>query len=234
MVGDLLEESLGFLRASPGVLDFEDIFLEVVLENFDAPPVVRSVSISYTTPLSIIKFEAGNSRDVGMQRSTEINSLAALGAGHQLQVGSDGLSVVVFQYPCPLIADPCMNTTATRVYPEDMVEAKILSQCGIDNLNAHGYELPALVTDVRLVAARADVVVVRQVNIEAQLLRDRLEDRRRPDRPAISGIRRVDRSNLDTSRHQPQHVFAKSVQKCQPQIKETGAWSANRSEVVYD
>jgi hypothetical protein len=56
-------------------------------------------------------------------------------------------------------------------------EAKVISQCHINDLDGHGHELPALVADCGLVAARSDVVVVGQIDIKAQLFRQRLKGR---------------------------------------------------------
>lgn len=68
-----------------------------------------------------------------------------------------------------------MRATPARVHPHDVLEAEVVPQRRIDDLDGHGDELPAFYADVSLVAARADTVVVCQVDIEAELLREGLE-----------------------------------------------------------
>lgn len=65
-----------------------------------------------------------------------------------------------------------MRATAARVHPHDVLEAEVVPQRRVYDFNGHGHELPALQADVGLVAARADVVVVCQIDIEAELLRE--------------------------------------------------------------
>jgi hypothetical protein len=48
-----------------------------------------------------------------------------------------------------------------------VLEAEIAAQRSIQNLDGHGHETPALAADGGLVTARADVVVVGQIDIKA-------------------------------------------------------------------
>lgn len=149
-----------------------------------------------------------NLHEVRVQGPTDINLLAAQFASHHLKVARDGLPLLVVQGPCLLVADPGVDTTTTRVNPEDVIVAKVLPQGRLQDFDGHGREFPALAADVGLVAACSDVVIVCQVDIEAQLLGQGHEGSGSAEHLAVSGVRRVDRPDLDTPRHQADHVFA--------------------------
>lgn len=83
-----------------------------------------------------------------------------------------------------------------------MLEAEIVTQCHINDLDGHGNELPAFVADIRLVAARSNVIVIRQIDIETQLFRNRLEGGGFPKRFTIAGIRAVYWPNLKSRGHE--------------------------------
>jgi hypothetical protein len=51
-----------------------------------------------------------------------------------------------------------------------VLKVKVLSQGRIDDLYGHVHKLPALVADIGLVAARSHVIIVCQIDIEAELL----------------------------------------------------------------
>ena len=76
---------------------------------------------------------------------------------------------------CLLVAHPGMGSSSSRVDPHDVLEPKVVSQGDIDDLDCHSHELPALVANIGLIAAGSDIVIVSQINIEAQLLREWLE-----------------------------------------------------------
>lgn len=86
-----------------------------------------------------------------------------------LQVPCHGPPLLVFHSPRLLIADPGVGTTPTRVDPHDVLEAEILAQCLVHHLDGHCDELPTLDANVCLVAACPDIVVVREIDIEAEL-----------------------------------------------------------------
>lgn len=107
-----------------------------------------------------------------------------------------------------------MGTTTTRVDPEDVAKAEILAEGGIDDLDGHGDEGPALAADVGLGAAGADVVVVGQIDIEAQLLGDGAERRAVvAEGLAVPRVRAVHGPDLEPRRHVPQHVLAQQVRR---------------------
>jgi hypothetical protein len=105
-----------------------------------------------------------------MQWSSNIDPLAILGAAEDIHVSRNGRPHLVVHGASLLVADPSVGTTTTRVHPHDVLEAKVLSQGRVDDFYGHGHELPALVADIDLVAARSHVVVVCQIDIEAELL----------------------------------------------------------------
>jgi len=95
-----------------------------------------------------------------VQRLPELDlALGILVALDQRQILHDGA----------LVRHPAMDTTTTRVDPEQVLEAKVLAQRRVQHLDGRDHETPALVADGGTLAARADVVVVRQVDIEHEL-----------------------------------------------------------------
>ena len=111
-----------------------------------------------------------------MQWPTDINLLASLlAAAHDIEIAGDCFPLLVIESPRLLVTHPGVNTTAARVNPEDVVVTKVVPQCCIENLDSHRGKFPALVADVGFVAACSDVVVVGQIDIEAQLLGHGLE-----------------------------------------------------------
>lgn len=108
-----------------------------------------------------------------VQRPPQIDLLTTLAATlDHLQIPSDGPALLVLHRPRLLVAHPGVGTSASGVYPHDVFEAEILPQGRVDDLDRHDHEPPALGADVRLVAARPDLVVVRQIDIEAELLHE--------------------------------------------------------------
>lgn len=105
-----------------------------------------------------------------VQWSPDVHLLATLCTTFEdLQVSCDGPPLLVLHGPRLLIADPGVGTTPTRVDPHDMLEAEIVTQCLVYHLDGHSDELPTLDADIRLVATRPDVVIICQIDIEAEL-----------------------------------------------------------------
>lgn len=147
-----------------------------------------------------------------VQRPAHVDLLPALrAAADDLEVTGDGPALLVVHGAGLLVADPGVGAAAARVHPHDVAEAEVLAQGHVDDLDGHGDELPAPVADVGLVAARADVVVVRQVDVEAQLLGQRLERARVPQRLAVARVRRVHRSDLETGGELAEDVLAETA-----------------------
>lgn len=134
-----------------------------------------------------------------MQRPAQIHPLPALrAAADDLEVARDGPPLLVVHEAGLLVADPGVGAAAARVDPEDVAEAEVVAQGGVEDLDGHGHELPALEADVGLVAARAHVVVVGQIDVEAELLGEGLEGALVPQRLAVARVRRVDGADLET------------------------------------
>lgn len=113
---------------------------------------------------------------VWMKRPPEIDLLPALRtAPDDFQIPRDGAPLLVVHGTRLLVADPRVRATTARVHPHDVLKPEVVPQCCVDGLDGHCHELPAFVADVGLVAACADAVVICQVDIEAQLLREGLE-----------------------------------------------------------
>merc|ERR1711939_1083801 len=79
------------------------------------------------------------------------------------------------------VRDPAMDATPARVDPEQVREAKVVAERGVDHAHGHGDKLPAAPADTAARAARADLVVVGHVDVEHELAQDgperRLEER---------------------------------------------------------
>ncbi len=63
-----------------------------------------------------------------------------------------------------------MDTSTSGVNPDEMFVAQVVAEGGADDLDGHCHKLPTFVTDVCLVTARSDIVVICQIDIETQLL----------------------------------------------------------------
>lgn len=149
---------------------------------------------------------------MGVQRPPHVDLFAALGAApDDLKVAGDGAALLVVEEAGLLVADPGMGTTAARVDPEDVAEAKVVAQGGVDDLDGHDHEAPAAGADVGLVAAGTDLVVVGQVDVEAELLGEGPEGRGRAQGLAVARVRAVDGADLEARRQQAQHVLAQEV-----------------------
>lgn len=134
-----------------------------------------------------------------VQRSPYVDFLAALRATtNDFEVSRDSPALLVVHRPRLLVAHPGVRATSSRVHPQDVPEAEVLAQRHVHHLDGHRDELPAPVADVGLVAARPDVVVVRQIDIETQLFGQRLERARVSQRLAVARVRSIYGSDLET------------------------------------
>ena len=66
-----------------------------------------------------------------------------------------------------------MSTSSARVYPEDMLETEVFAKTSVNHFDGHGHEGPAFVAYVCFVATCADLIIIRQIEIENKLFRDR-------------------------------------------------------------
>lgn len=148
---------------------------------------------------------------MGMQWPAHIDLLPALGtAPDDLEIARDGPSLLVIHNAGLFVANPRVSTTTTRVHPHDVLEAKVIPQGHIDRLDGHCHELPTFIADVGLVTARPDIIVVCQIDIEAQFFSQGFESRRVAQGLPLAGVRVVDGPNLKTGGHEAENIFAES------------------------
>ena len=102
------------------------------------------------------------------------------------------------------VRDPAVDAPAPRVHPEEVLEAEVLAQGPVQDLEGERHELPALVADGRAGAAGPDVVVVGHVNVEDELLLERLEV---ADLVVVARPRVVHGADVDLVGEPPQHLF---------------------------
>lgn len=134
---------------------------------------------------------------MGMQRSFHIHLLPTLRSTFDdFQISCNSLPLLVVHVSGSSVADPGVSTSSTGVDPHDVLKPKVVPQSYIDYFDRHGDEAPTFVADVRLVAARSNLVIVRQIDVKDQLLRQRPKCRRLAQCFAISRISSVDRSDF--------------------------------------
>lgn len=117
---------------------------------------------------------------------------------------------MVIQIPGLLVAHPGVATSAARIDPEDVLEAKVFPQSRVENLDGHRHELPTLGTNVGLVTAGSDVIVVCQIDIETQLFCKRPERCRVAKHLPVPGIGCIDRADFYTVWQALYYVLAES------------------------
>ena len=97
-----------------------------------------------------------------------------------------------------LVRDPAVNTATARIDPEEVLEAKVLAQRLVDDLDGDRHERPAAVADGSAGAAEAHVVIVGHIDIKDQLALDIAE---LGHGVVVLGRRRADAANVDLDRH---------------------------------
>jgi len=153
-----------------------------------------------------------NLRNVRVERPLHINTLATLSSAlNNLKISSDSSPLLVIHLPSFLVTHPCVSSSSSRVYPHNVLEAKIITQCHINNLDSHSDELPAFIADIGLVTACPNVIVIGQIDIETKLFCNRLESGSFPQRFAVARIRAIDGSNFESGRHKTENIFAETV-----------------------
>ena len=119
----------------------------------------------------------------------QIDLLASLvTALEQLKITGNSPPPIITHLSRLLIANPSVGTSPTRVNPQDVLEAEVVPQCLLDHLDGHGYPLPTPVADFGSSTARPYAVIIRQVDIEDQLLAQRAEHGRFPQRLPLTWI----------------------------------------------
>ena len=91
-----------------------------------------------------------------------------------------------------------MSASSPGVHPQDVLEPKVLPERRVDHLDRHGHEGPALVAYIRFVAARADLIVVCEIDVEDQLLGNGLEGAGFAERLPVSRVGAVDGADFET------------------------------------
>jgi hypothetical protein len=138
-----------------------------------------------------------------MQRPLDIYVLAAVTpTTNKLEIACDGSASVVWKVASSLVTDPSVRTTTTRIYPEDVLEAKIVVERSVNDPDSHCHEGPTFSADVRLSTASTDFIIVGQINVKNQLLCNRFESIRISQSFAVSGVSAVNRANFKTGRVQ--------------------------------
>lgn len=123
-----------------------------------------------------------------------------------------------------------MHATAARIDPEDVCEAKVVTEGGVNDFDGHGGEGPAFAADVGFGAARADVVVVCQVNIEDDLFGERPEGGGFAEGFTVAWVGGVDGSDLEAGWVQAENVFAEEVGGRVRLVTEVGVVGERESE----
>lgn len=99
-------------------------------------------------------YEIDDSRDGRMHVRREVDFFCLLlSTLDDLDIADEGFASIGVQLPCPVIANPAMDTTSTRVNPEEVLEAKVFPENLVNDLDRNGHPVPAFVADI---AAAAD------------------------------------------------------------------------------
>lgn len=146
-----------------------------------------------------------------MQRPWHIDFLPALSPSlDNVEVAHHRPPLLIAHPPRRPVTHPSVHASPPRVYPHDMPEPKVLPQSSVHHLDRHRRKAPALAADVGLVAARPDLIVVRQVDIEAELLRDGLEGRLVAERLAVAWVGAVDGADLEAGGYYADDVLTEA------------------------
>lgn len=166
-----------------------------------------------------------------MQRPLDIDLFPALvAAAQQLQIASNGPALLIVHFSCPLVADPAMRASASRVDPQQMLETKVFSERHVNDLDGHGDKSPALLTDASATATRANLVVVRHVNIKDQLFGNGAKGAGFAHRLAVSWIRAVHGANLESCGCQLHALLAESVGRDEGLVADVGVVGQDKGE----
>ena len=113
-----------------------------------------------------------------MQRPLEIDWFPTLRTSpDNVKIPCNRPPLTVIQRPRLSITYPGMRASPPRVHPQDMDKPEIFPERTIDDADRQCHEPPAPPTDIGLGAAGTYVVVVSQVNVEAEFFGDGLECR---------------------------------------------------------
>lgn len=174
----------GSVGTVPGALLLEDDVDKVGLEQLEGALDVRVVGLLHAenAPLAL-------ALDV-----------------EDVEVLDEGPAAVLLEVADPGVAHPAVDTSTAREDPDAVLDAKVLPDGHIDHVDGQRDELPALGADGGPAAARADVVVVGEVNVEHHLLRHGLHEAL-GDRLPVLGLHRIHRPDLETRRVHLHHLL---------------------------
>lgn len=134
-----------------------------------------------------------------MKWASNVDLLTTLSTSfYNFEISCKRFSSLVIHLSCSFITDPRMSASAPRIYPQNMCKPEIFPQGYIYDLDRHGDKRPASMTYVGLVAARSNLIVVCQVDIEHQLFGHWAKSRRFPKGLPVSRICSVHRPDLET------------------------------------
>ena len=119
--------------------------------------------------------------------------LAALDDGEGVDEGSP---LVIRQCHRLSVRYPQMNSAATRVHPEQVLVAKLLSYGRVEHTDRSADEAPAAFADVRTRTACSDAIVVRHVDVKNELPLNGRE-RGRPHGLLVPGLLKKHKNEKD-------------------------------------
>lgn len=93
-----------------------------------------------------------------------------------------------------------------------MLETKVLTQRNVYYSDSHRDELPAFYADVGLVTASPDVVVIRQIDIEAYFFGDWAEGGEVLELFPVARIGTVNGADFETRWHETEDVLTDAVE----------------------
>jgi len=88
---------------------------------------------------------------------------------HNTEILSNWTSTLVRQHSSPMIANPAMDSSATRKYPQYVLESKIFSQSSIQYFDSSFHEFPALNTNLSSRTTSSYLVIISHININYKL-----------------------------------------------------------------
>jgi hypothetical protein len=91
------------------------------------------------------------------------------------EVVYDGGTRIIGERARALIRYPAVHASAPRIHKHDVLKPKVTAQARVKQPHSDGHVSPALLADAAAAAARADVIVVCQVNVEDELSLGSLE-----------------------------------------------------------
>ena len=167
-----------------------------------------------------------------MQRAAQADPLSRLvAAAHHLQIGGGGAALLVVQEAGTLVAHPGVGAAPARIHPQHVPEAQVVPQGGVQDADGDGDELPAAQADISLIAARAHVIVVSQVDVEDQLLGQRPEGSL-SQRLAVARVGAVHGADLEAARVQAQDVTAQGLERRERLVAQVGVVLQREGELA--